>query len=79
MLKDFTFEMCVPIFRCKEAHRMHKKMPRFQLAHPGLFAPQSQQVPLPGTRRSSCSSRSFRACCRLLIDAIAATGKGRFR
>lgn len=77
MLKDLTLEMCVPILRCKEAHRMHKKMPKFQLAHPGLRAPQSAHWPLPGARNSSCSSRSLRACCRLLIEAMMAQLRGR--
>lgn len=49
---------------------MHRKIPRFQLAHPGFLAPQSAQVEFPGCRNKSCSSRSFRACSRLLRDAI---------
>lgn len=71
MLNDLTLEMWVPSFRCIEAHRMHTKIPRLQLAHPGLRAPQSAHRELPGTRSSSCSSRSLRACCLLLTDAMA--------
>src|ERR1700753_1964328 len=68
MLRDLTFEMCVPSLRCNEAHRMHKKTPRFQLAHAGFFAPQSAHCEFPGSDRTCCSSRSFRACVLLLIE-----------
>lgn len=62
---DLTFDTCVPSFLCSAAHRIHKKMPKFQLAHPGFFAAQSAQRSLPGTERSrSCSMRSLRACWR---------------
>lgn len=27
MLSDLTLDTCVPILRCRVAHRMHKKMP----------------------------------------------------
>ena len=72
MLSDLTLEMCVPSLRCKAAHRMHRKMPRLQLAHPGLRAPQSAQFPFPGTDlMSSCNVRSLRACWRLFrADAM---------
>lgn len=29
MLSDLTLLMCVPIFRCRAAHRMHTKMPSY--------------------------------------------------
>lgn len=67
MVKDLTLEMCVPSLRCRAAHRIHKKIPIFQLAHPGLKAPQSAHRSLPGTERMrSCKAFSFRCCCRLL-------------
>lgn len=66
MLKDLTLEMCVPSLRCRAAHRMHRKMPRLQLAHPGFRALQSAHVLFPGTVLiSSCRARSLRACWRL--------------
>lgn len=49
---------------------MHRKIPKFQLAHAGFLAPQSAQVEFPGRRIKSCSSRSFRCCSRLLRDAM---------
>lgn len=73
MLNDLTLLMCVPSFLCIEAQRTHKKTPRFQLAHPGLFAPQSAHRSLPGIPTiKSCNARSLRACWRLLTagDAI---------
>lgn len=68
ILRLFTLLTCVPSFLCKAAQRMHKKMPRFQLAHPGFFALQSAHRSLPGTERMrSWSAFSWRACCRLEI------------
>lgn len=65
---DLTLETCVPSLRCRAAHRMQRKMPKFQLAQPGFFAAQSAHLSLPGTvRRRSCSMRSLRACCRFVI------------
>lgn len=80
ILRDLTLEMCVPSLRCRAAHRMHRKMPRLQLAHPGFRAPQSAQVPLPGTvLMSSCNVRSLRACWRLFrADAILSGRRKRF-
>jgi hypothetical protein len=61
--KDFTLDMCVPSFRCNPAQRMHRKIPKLQLAQPGFFAPQSAHRSLPGVvRMRSSSARSFRAC-----------------
>jgi hypothetical protein len=49
ILKLLTLLTCVPNFLCNAAQRMHRKIPRFQLAHPGFFALQSAQRSLPGT------------------------------
>jgi len=70
ILSDLTFEMCVPSLRWIDAHRIHKKMPRFQLAHDGFLALQSAHCEFPGCRNRSCSSRSLRACSRLLMAAM---------
>jgi len=39
--RERTFEMCVPICRCKPLHSKHTIMPRFMDAHSGLGALQS--------------------------------------
>lgn len=44
ILKLLTFEICVPNLRCKAAHRIHKKIPRLQLAHPVIVAHRSALV-----------------------------------
>jgi hypothetical protein len=31
ILKDLTFEICVPSLRCRAAHRMHRKMPNYSV------------------------------------------------
>lgn len=49
---------------------MHRKMPKFQLAHAGFLAPQSAHCELPGRESRSCNSRSFRCCSRLLGAAM---------
>lgn len=68
MLRLFTLLTCVPSLRWRAAQRMHKKMPKFQDAQPGFFAPQSAHLSLPGTLcMRSWSCRSFRACWRLEI------------
>ena len=77
ILKLLTFETCVPSLRCRAAHRMHKKMPRFHDAQPGFFALQSAHLSLPGTERSrSCNARSLRACCRFDIADAIVDGRG---
>lgn len=64
ILKLFTLLTCTPSLRCRPAQRIHRKIPRFQDAHPGFFAPQSAHRSLPGTLwMSSCNWRSLRACC----------------
>jgi hypothetical protein len=48
------------------------------LSLPGFFAPQSAQVPLPGTVLiSSCSVRSLRACWRLFRAEAISSRRGR--
>ena len=62
MLSDLTFDTCVPSFRCRAAHRMHRKTPKLQLAQPGFRAWQSAHRSFPGTfLMSSCRAFSFRA------------------
>lgn len=67
MLKDLTFEMCVPSLRCMAAQRMHRNTPRLHDAQAGFREWQSAQRLLPGTPwTSSCRTFSFRAAWRLL-------------
>ena len=76
ILSDLTLEMWVPSLRWIEAHRIHRKMPKFQLAHPGFLAPQSAQTLLPGTvLSSSCKIRSLRACCLRLMAVVILEGR----
>lgn len=70
ILKDFTLEMCVPSFRCIVAQRMHRNIPKLQLAQAGLRVPQSAHVEFPGTLSRSCNSLSVRACALLLMVAM---------
>ena len=74
ILKDLTLDMWVPSFRCSEAHRIQRKIPRFQLAQEGFFAPQSAHCELPGRLSKSCRSFSLRACCLLLMEDILSDG-----
>lgn len=78
MLNDLTFDICVPSLRCSVAHRMQRKMPKLQLAHPGFRAPQSAHLSLPATDLiRSWSARSLRACWRLFrAEAILDGGLG---
>ena len=80
MLRLLTLLTCVPSFLCNAAQRMHKKMPRFQLAHPGFFEPQSAHRSFPGTvRMRSWSVFSWRACCLLdMAEVMVVAGRREF-
>lgn len=73
ILKDLTLDIWVPSLRCNAAHRIHRKIPKLQLAHPGFRAPQSAHRSFPGTVLiSSWRMRSLRACWRLLSAEVMA-------
>ena len=69
MLSDLTLEMCTPSFRCNDAHRTQRKMPRFQLAHPiaerqrvHVVAERAVTQNLPGLRVKQSAQRSLPGC-----------------
>lgn len=69
---DLTLLMWVPRPRCIPEHRMHMKIPRFQLAHRGcLLTLQSAQVLLPSSL-SSCFK-----CARLTSALFLPAGNAR--
>lgn len=76
-----TLQLAHPAVLSVHIHRA-----AYTLSLPGFFAPQSAQVPFPGTVLiSSCSARSLRACWRLfsaeaISDAVGgASHKGATR
>lgn len=58
---DLTLLTCVPRLRCTPLQRMHKVMPRFQLAHLGFAALQSAQRSFPDRDAKSATRRALRA------------------
>jgi hypothetical protein len=76
-----TKEMCTPSPRCRPEHSKHINTPYVTEAHWGPFAPQSTQIELPGSARSSRST-SFAMWCDIIalttpVLASAAAGQGR--
>ena len=63
---------------CPSYSLVSSSPPACTLSLPGFFAPQSAQVPLPGTVLiSSCSVRSLRACWRLFRAEAMSSRRGR--
>jgi hypothetical protein len=80
-----TKEMCTPSPRCRPEHSKHINTPYVTEAHWGPFAPQSTQIELPGSARSSRST-SFAMWCDIialttpvLASAARAAGGSRHR
>ena len=69
---DLTLLTCVPKLRCTPLQRMHKVMPRFQLAHFGFAALQSAQRSFPDRVANSATRRALRAFDSAVVTVLVA-------